>query len=145
MMTNYVIKENDRVYVKPLISKKKPDNCVGVLPEGIAPEDYPYLQAVPVYSEDYPEMVVGHDISVDQAAKDADAPNIQAEKDTEAMRELRQKRDLLLSETDFTQLADAPITEQQKTDYATYRQALRDLPDNTVDVHNPVFPTKPGS
>jgi hypothetical protein len=25
-----------------------------------------------------------------------------------------------------------------------YRQALRDLPANTVDPANPVFPTKPG-
>lgn len=62
-----------------------------------------------------------------------------------AIGELRAKRDRLLQQTDYTQLPDAPLTEQQKADYATYRQELRDLPANTVDPANPVWPSEPGS
>lgn len=63
--------------------------------------------------------------------------------DSLAWEELRRTRDLLLSNCDFTQLADAPLSSQEKSDWATYRQALRDLPANTVDPNNPSWPTKP--
>jgi hypothetical protein len=41
---------------------------------------------------------------------------------------MRHVRDLLLSLTDWTQVADSPPTESQREAWATYRQALRDLP-----------------
>jgi len=59
--------------------------------------------------------------------------------------ELRDLRDFKLSECDWTQIADVPLTEEQKTAWATYRQALRDLPANTEDPKNPVWPTAPTS
>jgi len=40
----------------------------------------------------------------------------------------RRDRSFYLAETDFTQFADSPLTSAQKALYATYRQALRDLP-----------------
>lgn len=55
--------------------------------------------------------------------------------------ELRRNRDILLAETDWSQLED--VNAETKATYATYRQALRDLPANTVDPENPVYPTKP--
>ena len=60
----------------------------------------------------------------------------------EPMRQLRWKRDGLLFGSDWTQAADAPV---DKEAWATYRQALRDLPANTEDPDNPVWPTQPGS
>jgi hypothetical protein len=57
--------------------------------------------------------------------------------------ELRFLRDQKLFECDWTQIADAPLTEEQKTAWGTYRQALRDLPANTEDPKNPVWPTAP--
>jgi cell division protein FtsL len=57
----------------------------------------------------------------------------------EQMKELRRQRNQLLSETDYLALADSTLTDEMRT----YRQALRDLPANTVDPANPVFPTKP--
>lgn len=39
----------------------------------------------------------------------------------------RQLRNNLLSETDWTQIADSPLTDAKKIEWATYRQALRDL------------------
>lgn len=42
--------------------------------------------------------------------------------------EARLGRDQILRETDWTQMADAPLTAAQKTAMGMYRQALRDLP-----------------
>lgn len=55
----------------------------------------------------------------------------------------REQRDRLLRECDWTQSTDSPLTAALKTSYATYRQALRDLPANTVDPNNPTWPVKP--
>lgn len=54
--------------------------------------------------------------------------------------ELRNTRSGLLSESDWTQVPDAPVDQQA---WAAYRQALRDLPANTEDPRNPQWPTPP--
>ena len=54
---------------------------------------------------------------------------------------LRTQRNRLIAETDYLALSDATMTD----DMTTYRQALRDLPANTTDPANPVWPTKPGA
>ena len=41
------------------------------------------------------------------------------------LQRVRKKRDLLLEESDWTQLVDAPV---DRDAWARYRQALRDLP-----------------
>lgn len=41
---------------------------------------------------------------------------------------LRHIRDLLMGLTDYTQANDSPLSEEQRAAWATYRQALRDLP-----------------
>lgn len=55
---------------------------------------------------------------------------------------IRKKRDLLLKDSDWTQLKDSPLNDQQTLAWASYRQTLRDLP-QTVDINNIVFPEKP--
>jgi hypothetical protein len=52
------------------------------------------------------------------------------------------QRNNLLLESDWTMLSDNSLTEEQKTEATTYRQALRDLPaqEGFPDVE---FPTKP--
>jgi hypothetical protein len=57
--------------------------------------------------------------------------------------ELRSLRDYKLSECDWTQIADSPLAEEQRIAWGTYRQALRDLPANTEDPKNPIWPTAP--
>jgi len=52
---------------------------------------------------------------------------------------LRQKRDQLMFETDWWASSDRTMTDEQRA----YRQALRDLPANTTDPENPIWPTKP--
>lgn len=44
---------------------------------------------------------------------------------------IREKRDALLQKCDWTQAADSPLSTSKKAEWATYRQALRDLP-NTL-------------
>ena len=58
----------------------------------------------------------------------------------EQLKALRQRRNQLLTETDYLALVDSTLTDEMQA----YRQALRDLPANTVDPANPVWPTKPG-
>jgi len=58
----------------------------------------------------------------------------------EQMAALRRQRDQLLAETDYLGLPDLGGFSAEMT---AYRQALRDLPANTADPANPVFPTKP--
>ena len=59
----------------------------------------------------------------------------------ELWKDLRKQRNNLIAETDYLALSDATMTD----DMTTYRQALRDLPANTTDPANPVWPTKPGA
>lgn len=58
--------------------------------------------------------------------------------------ELRNERNKKLSWCDWTQLSDAPITEELKSEWASYRQALRDLPSNTEFPGYVDFPLYPG-
>ena len=48
-----------------------------------------------------------------------------AQKDAEQAKAVREQRNTKLSESDWTQLADAPVDDLA---WATYRQALRDVP-----------------
>lgn len=56
---------------------------------------------------------------------------------------LRQHRDYLLASTDWTQLSDNNLTDEQKLLYAEYRQKLRDLPSNIQNYYNIDWPEKP--
>jgi len=56
---------------------------------------------------------------------------------------LRDERLIKLVVSDPTQLPDVPLTSSQKTAWATYRQALRDLPENTEDPKNITWPSQP--
>ena len=47
---------------------------------------------------------------------------------------VRSYRNAELSKTDWTQLPDAPLSPNDKTEYQIYRQALRDVPQLPVDI-----------
>ena len=55
----------------------------------------------------------------------------------------KNKRNMKLSECDWTQLPNAPLSDSKKQEWEVYRQALRDLPANTTDPENPVWPEAP--
>jgi len=52
----------------------------------------------------------------------------------------REQRDLLLQQSDWTQVPDAPV---DAASWATYRQALRDVPSQSGFPDNITWPTKP--
>ena len=61
---------------------------------------------------------------------------------------IRQRRDALLAQTDWTQVADCPLPTELIEQFKTYRQELRDLPDATsgaVTINDVVFPTAPST
>ena len=70
------------------------------------------------------------------AEREAYERDVQPGIDLEILREERNRR---LAETDYLALSDATLSEEMRT----YRQALRDLPDNTSDPANPTWPVKP--
>jgi len=54
--------------------------------------------------------------------------------------EARAKRDALLSQSDWTQVADAPVDQAA---WATYRQALRDVPEQEGFPSEIAWPVQP--
>jgi len=59
------------------------------------------------------------------------------------LEELRRERDRRLAETDWIITMHKEKGTNIPAAWKTYRQALRDLPANTEDPANPVWPTKP--
>ena len=54
---------------------------------------------------------------------------------------IRVERNKRLADSDWTQLSDAPLTNEEKSLYATYRQALRDIPETyAADITQLVWP-----
>ena len=65
---------------------------------------------------------------------------------TPCLGELRKLRNNLLLISDWTQAADSPLSDSKKAEWATYRQALRDLPASyasETDLNNVDFPDIP--
>lgn len=62
------------------------------------------------------------------------------------LQDLRNTRDIFLKECDWTQTVDAPLSDEKKTQWATYRQALRDMPSTYASETDPSkveWPDKP--
>lgn len=72
---------------------------------------------------------------------DADSETIEKRKEIK-WAEVRTTRNTLLSESDWTQFQDSPITGSTLTEWQTYRQSLRDVTSQS-DPYNIVWPTIP--
>ena len=70
---------------------------------------------------------------------DLDAEGIAA-KDAEQAKSVREQRNQKLKDTDWTQVADAPVDQAA---WAAYRQALRDVPQQTGFPWEVQWPTQP--
>jgi hypothetical protein len=55
---------------------------------------------------------------------------------------IRARRSIELQECDWTQLADVPMSDEKKLEWATYRQSLRDIT-NFDSPDHVVWPSKP--
>lgn len=72
-------------------------------------------------------------------ATDLDADTL-AERTEGRAQQVRDERNYKISASDWTQLPDAPVNQQA---WATYRQALRDVPEQSGFPWNVVWPIKP--
>jgi hypothetical protein len=90
-------------------------------------------------------------VAQDMFADDADSTKAekeaayQAELDTALANQHRVTRNKLLADSDWTQMNDSPLSNEDKTSWATYRQELRDMSDlaawpNIADDDWPVAP-----
>ena len=72
---------------------------------------------------------------------------------SEELEALRMYRDTLLLQSDWTQAEDSPLSDSKKSEWASYRQALRDItktatpkissPPLGLDPSSVTFPEKP--
>jgi hypothetical protein len=57
---------------------------------------------------------------------------------------MKLKRDRLLSKSDWVvSVSDLPLSPEKVEEWKVYRQALRDLPANTIDLEHIIWPTPP--
>ncbi len=85
------------------------------------------------------------DDSIDVGDKYIDGQFVKVGKPTKIVTwdEIRQRRDELLCDTDWTQLSDCQLSEEEKEQYRIYRQALRDLPQQYENPNEVVWPEMP--
>lgn len=78
-----------------------------------------------------------------EALTQEDLDKAESDRKAVASSSARAKRDRLLSSSDWTQLEDCPQANKQS--WKTYRQALRDIPQQAGFPDSIVWPTVPGS
>jgi hypothetical protein len=60
--------------------------------------------------------------------------------------EIRARRNEKLIKSDWTQFPDSPLSDSKKSEWAIYRQALRDIPyvyADAISIDDIIWPTKP--
>ncbi|HIF6022973.1 TPA: tail fiber assembly protein [Vibrio parahaemolyticus] len=87
-------------------------------------------------------------VNYDTESDDFNTLDISADKKVEVVtnakwEHVRVKRDQLMRDTDWTQVPDSQLTEDKKTEFAAYRQALRDIPQTYSDPDAVIWPEKP--
>jgi len=88
----------------------------------------------------------GESVSVVWTIKSLDPVELQTQQENSALRkweDIRVERDSLLAACDWTQLRDCRLLEEKVEEWATYRQALRDLPQSYSTPDEVVFPHLP--
>ena len=61
----------------------------------------------------------------------------------EPLNQVREVRNGLLAETDWTRMDDNGLSDSAKASWATYRQSLRDITDSATSLDDVTWPTKP--
>ena len=70
-------------------------------------------------------------------------PNLPTNSDL--FKTLRETRDVLLNQSDWTRMDDNQLSSDKKAEWATYRQALRDLPTASGWPRTHTWPTEPSA
>lgn len=82
---------------------------------------------------------------IEQYAEAAPVPAIPELTEEQQEMQVRAQRNSLLTLCDWTQLPDAPLTDGEKQEWAEYRQALRDVPEQTGFPENVIWPSTPSA
>jgi len=82
-------------------------------------------------------------IAKDMFSTTEDKEKYQKNLDDEAAANVRAKRNLLLQESDWTVLADSPLSTTKQNEWKAYRKTLRDIPTDSGFPHSITFPDKP--
>ena len=85
------------------------------------------------------------DKTIEKIPKEAFEAKLQELIDAQPLKELRQERDRRLQAVDWVAVKAFTTSTPVPEAWATYMQALRDLPATTEDPKNPVWPTAPTS
>lgn len=88
---------------------------------------------IPEYDEETQEVNWDSE-SLSWLVNDKELPPIYEPTEEELMEMVRMKRNLFLSNSDWTQLPDSSLTVEIKNKWKEYRQVLRDLPQTIDDV-----------
>ena len=149
----YVLAPNQVVAVYPYsVDQLKRDNPATSFPAQMSDQDLAAWQVYPVVTQEPP----AYDEATENCSQvdpifsnnkwlmqwqvtDASAEEIQQRTEQKATA-VRLERNQRLAECDWTQLADAPV---DAAVWATYRQALRDVPDQAGFPWNVTWPMKP--
>lgn len=99
-------------------------------------EDGVLVQKQPNYLEGF--VAVPDDAVCGQIFKDKKFIN--PEQEPPSWDEIKDQRNALLSDSDWTQLNDAPLSEEDKEKWKQYRQALRDLPQDYPETSKLTWP-----
>tara|TARA_R110000868_G_scaffold85685_3_gene240874 strand:+ start:1068 stop:1436 length:369 start_codon:yes stop_codon:yes gene_type:complete len=119
--------------------------------------DHPHLMAIAIKETTSLEAFYGVFEDVPVFQKIVDDNNVDLSEDEKALaiakyedniaaiplNELRNNRDGMLIQTDWTQAIDSPLDDATKASWVTYRQALRDITDSYTSLEDVVWPTKP--
>jgi hypothetical protein len=109
--------------------------------------DSPIVPVTPGVTLPVPEGLSWNDVKGVQSEDGTvtltqDPAKVQARLDA-AWVSLRAERNARLAATDWTQLLDTHLSQDAKASWSSYRQELRDLPDELTDPFNIEWPTPP--
>ena len=90
-----------------------------------------------------PRQKVVNGVYSDLTEAEEAALDAQAEAADLDMRRVRSERDGLLRASDWTQIGDATLGDHTAEEWRTYRQALKDIPQNHTRVSTVVWPEDP--
>jgi hypothetical protein len=102
------------------------------------PED-----AFPVSDAKYDELMEGQSAGKKIVYKARKLQLEDYEVATVTWEKIRDRRDTLLTKCDWTQIPDAPMDEETRTDWREYRQKLRDITESFPSPEQVVWPMAP--
>ncbi len=82
---------------------------------------------------------------IEQYAEAVPVPTVPESTAEQLETQIRAQRNSLLTLSDWTQLPDAPLTVEQKQEWAEYRQALRDVPEQAGFPDAVIWPSTPSA